>query len=106
MTGHYASAEETASVIRQATPDELWLNAQLDRIAPNRFDADVGESDALVKLVLELKAKLVNGPEVLNLVQTFRQCQHPDAGEVYDAIVSELHLDAKTTQGPRAGATS
>lgn len=58
MTGHYASAEETASVIRQATPDELWLNTQLDRIAPNRFDADVGESDALVKLVFELQDKL------------------------------------------------
>lgn len=54
----YATAEETASVIRQGTPDELWLNAQLDRIAPNRFDADVGESDALVKLVFELRNML------------------------------------------------
>lgn len=58
MTNPYATAEETASVMRQATPDELWLEAQLERIAPNRFDADVGETDALIKLVFELKDQL------------------------------------------------
>lgn len=51
----YATPEETASVMRKATPDELWLEAQLERIAPNRFDTDVGETDALVKLVFELR---------------------------------------------------
>ena len=55
VLAQYATAQETAAVMRQATPDEKWLNAQLDRIAPNRFDADVGESDTLVKLVFELR---------------------------------------------------
>lgn len=68
MTNPYATAEETASVMRQATPDELWLEAQLERIAPNRFDADVGETDALIKLVFELKDQLPKGaPEYFGM---------------------------------------
>lgn len=68
MTNPYATAEETVSVMRQATPDELWLEAQLERIAPNRFDTDVGETDALIKLVFELKNKLSKGaPEYFGM---------------------------------------
>lgn len=58
MKNPYATAEETASVMRQATPDELWLEAQLERIAPNRLDTDSSEIDILVKLVFELKDQL------------------------------------------------
>lgn len=45
MSSPYATAEETASVIRTATADELWLNDQLDRIALHR-----GEIEGLLDL--------------------------------------------------------
>lgn len=53
----YATAQETASVMRQATPDELWLHQQLDRIDPHRYEqGSAGDTPALVKLVFELRA--------------------------------------------------
>jgi hypothetical protein len=59
----YASAEETASVMRQATPDETWLHAQLDRIDPHRHEmGSAGDTPALVKLVFELRDKLAATP--------------------------------------------
>lgn len=53
----YATVEETASVIRPATPDESWLYEQLDRINPHRLEmGSAGDTPALVKLALELRA--------------------------------------------------
>lgn len=55
--GGYATAEETASVTRQATSDEKWLPEQLDRLDPQRHEmGSAGDTPALVKLVFELKA--------------------------------------------------
>ena len=54
---HYASAHDTASVIRTATADEAWLHAQLDRLDPHRLEAGgAGDTPALIKLVFELRA--------------------------------------------------
>lgn len=54
--GSYATAEESASVIREATPDEQWLHAQLDRIDPDRLEmGSAGDTPALMKLVFELR---------------------------------------------------
>lgn len=56
----YATAEETASVMRQSTPDEKWLYEQLDRIAPHRHEmGSAGDTPALVKLVFELRDMLL-----------------------------------------------
>ena len=55
---HYASAQETASVIRPATADEAWLHAQLDRLDPHRLEAGgAGDTPALIKLVFDLKGQ-------------------------------------------------
>lgn len=52
----YATAEEKAAVMRQATPNEIWLNGQLDRIDPHRHEmGSAGDTPALVKLVFELR---------------------------------------------------
>lgn len=54
----YASAQDTASVIRPATADEAWLHAQLDRLDPHRLEAGgAGDTPALIKLVFELKGQ-------------------------------------------------
>ncbi len=55
----YATAEQTASVIRRATEDENWLNSQLNRIAPHRGEiGDDADRIALEVLVFELRDKL------------------------------------------------
>lgn len=54
----YASAQDTASVIRPATADEAWLHAQLDRLDPHRLEAGgAGDTPALIELVFELRAQ-------------------------------------------------
>lgn len=59
----YASAQETASVIRPATADEAWLHAQLDRLDPHRLEAGgAGDTPALIKLVFEFKAQAERDP--------------------------------------------
>lgn len=50
----YATDEESQSVMRQATPDEIWLEQQLNRIAPEREN----DTQALIALVFELKAQI------------------------------------------------
>lgn len=50
----YATAAESQSVMREATPDELWLEQQLNRIAPWREN----DTQALIELVFELKEKI------------------------------------------------
>ena len=56
----YATAEETASVMRPATADEKWLYEQLDRIDPHRHEmGSAGATPALVKLVFELREMLL-----------------------------------------------
>jgi hypothetical protein len=53
---HYATAQDTASVIRPITADEAWLHAQLDRLDPHRLEAGgAGDTPALIKLVFELR---------------------------------------------------
>ena len=57
MTNPYSTAAETASVMRKATPDEIWLDQQLDRIDPHRHEqGGAGDQPALVKLVFELRS--------------------------------------------------
>jgi len=49
-----------APVVRKATPDEQWLEAQLDRISPDRHEiGSVGECEALAKLAIELRIALI-----------------------------------------------
>lgn len=56
QTTPYASAQDTASVIRPASADEVWLHAQLDRLDPHRLDAGgAGDTPALIELVFELR---------------------------------------------------
>ena len=56
MTPMYATAEESASVMREATPDEKWLDDQLDTIARHRHEmGSAGDTPALVKLVFQLR---------------------------------------------------
>jgi hypothetical protein len=55
---NYASAQESIGVLREATADELWIEAQLDRLNPDRFEMGyAGDTDALVTLALELRAE-------------------------------------------------
>lgn len=55
----YATAQETVAVMRCATADEAWLNAQLNRIAPHRGEiGDNADLMALEVLVFELRDKL------------------------------------------------
>jgi hypothetical protein len=57
--GGYATTEESASVMRPATPDEKWLHAQMDRIDPHRHEmGSAGDTPALVKLAFELRDAL------------------------------------------------
>ncbi len=57
---HYATAEETASVMRPATANEKWLYEQLDRIDSHRHEmGSAGDTPALVKLVFELREMLL-----------------------------------------------
>jgi hypothetical protein len=53
----YASTHESASVTRQATPDELWLDDQLERIDANASEmgGDVSYTRAIETLVFELR---------------------------------------------------
>ncbi|MDO9235967.1 MAG: hypothetical protein Q7U28_08045 [Aquabacterium sp.] len=56
MNSPYATAAETAALIRPSTPDERWLHEQLDRIDPHRHEmGSAGDTPALVKLVFELR---------------------------------------------------
>lgn len=52
----YASIQESKSLTRHATPDELWLHEQLERINPDCLE--MGISLALESLVFEMRAKL------------------------------------------------
>jgi len=59
MTDQYATAEESAAVMRQPTQDEQWLYQQLDRIDIDRHEmGSAGDTPALVKLVFELRDQL------------------------------------------------
>jgi hypothetical protein len=54
----YASAQESIGVLIEATADEVWIEAQLDRLNPDRFEMGyAGDTDALVTLALELRAE-------------------------------------------------
>ena len=54
--GAYATAEETGSVMRKATPYELWLEEQLNRIHPQRHEiGSAGDMPAMTILVHQLK---------------------------------------------------
>ncbi len=52
----YATAEETAALMRQASPLDKWLEQQLDRLSPERHEMG-GPAPALayLQLVFELK---------------------------------------------------
>ena len=50
----YATQQETESVFRKATPTEIWLHEQLDRINPERHEmGSAGDTQALTILVFE-----------------------------------------------------
>jgi len=57
---NYATPQETAALIRKATPDELWLAAQIKRINPwaHEMGADGAHIAALEKLALEQRDEL------------------------------------------------
>lgn len=56
MSDLYATAEETAAVIRPINPDDAWLHDQLDRIHPQRHEmGSAGDTPALTILVFQLK---------------------------------------------------
>ncbi len=57
---NYTTPTETAQLTRQATPDELWINEQLDRINPERHEmGSNGENGALTILVFEQRRENV-----------------------------------------------
>lgn len=52
----YASKEESAVVTRKATPNESWLEDQLDRINPERREmGSAGDMQPMTILVFELR---------------------------------------------------
>lgn len=52
----YASKEVSAAVTRRATPDESWLDDQLDRINPERREmGSAGDMQPMTILVFELR---------------------------------------------------
>jgi len=53
----YASIQESAAFTRLATPDELWLSEQIERINPDASEMgnDAGYTQALSVLVFELR---------------------------------------------------
>jgi len=56
----YTTSEETAELVRKATPDDQWLEAQLNRISPERHEiGSTGECEALTKLAIELRIALI-----------------------------------------------
>ena len=57
---HYSTAAETAALIQTATPEQTWLQAQLERIDPHCLEQghDGAYTRALEALVLEQKAAL------------------------------------------------
>ena len=68
----YATQEETASVFRKATPDELWLYAQLDSINPNRHEmGSVGDTQALIILALTQRDMIAS---LKKLVEQWANC--------------------------------
>lgn len=49
----YATKAETESVMHKATPFERWLNSELDRLAPDRYE--MGEvDDGMLKLLEQI----------------------------------------------------
>lgn len=67
--GHYATAEETASIMRKATPNELWLEEQLHRINPHLGDTGSGdgmrEMELLVFQLKDTKTQLQGEAKVM-----------------------------------------
>jgi hypothetical protein len=52
----YATAEETAALVRQASPQDKWLEGQLNRISPERHEmGSPAPALAYLRLALELK---------------------------------------------------
>lgn len=60
----YSTATETAALIQTATPEQQWLQAQLERIDPHCLEQghDGAYTRALEALVIELKVKPVQEP--------------------------------------------
>ena len=58
---HYSTAAETAALIQTATPEQTWLQAQLERIDPHCLEQghDGAYTRALEALVIEIKAQPV-----------------------------------------------
>ena len=78
---NYATAEQTADLVPQATPDEKWLSEQLDRIAPERLEMGAaGDLPALTQLVIELRNK---GSVVPRIGQPW-----PEQGGIYAGIMA------------------
>jgi len=117
---HYASAQETASVIRPATADEAWLHAQLDRLDPHRLEAGgAGDTPALIKLVFELKTDAERVREALKFYaegdhfnfdsdawdtvsgepQNF-WCDEAGTATVEDGTIAKLAIDAEMKGTP------
>lgn len=48
----YAKKEETEFPIRKETPFEKWLNCELDKVAPDRFE--MGSSDGIAELLEQI----------------------------------------------------
>lgn len=78
---HYATFAETTAMVRQATPSELWLHEQLDRINPERHEmGSAGDAQAMTILVFQLKdanTQLVGEAKVLR--DLLKECTHPIA---------------------------
>jgi hypothetical protein len=99
----YASKEVSAAVTRRATPDELWLFEQIERINQDASEMgnDAGYTQALTALVFELRRE--------------NQRRHGEAkvmrdllGEAYDFVdpdqIGAMHLKNQIEAALRGGA--
>jgi hypothetical protein len=90
MSSPYATAEETASVIRTATADELWLNDQLDRIAPHRGEiGDAADLTAMEVLVFELRDQVASVKQAISKYHTALN-ERKHGGVAQGAAISEI----------------
>lgn len=99
----YATAEETAAVIRKATPYELWLEKELDDINPDRNEmGNDGQLAALHILIYKLKQKTTSlKGECLVMVRVMKR-----ALAVIETIEPEDHEENKELIGVKNFLTS
>jgi hypothetical protein len=68
MTNPYSTAEETASVIGgKLTEFDKWLEAELDKIDPHRFEHGRTNEAAMITLIERMREEMAQRIKVWNV---------------------------------------